>query len=93
MTREEFINYLMEIGVPFRDASKDIPGGGHYDGVYIFEKKAYELKHKHPRKYKGLYVPYLRVSNFDGDWYIREDGWTQYCSESIVLEKVKELAS
>lgn len=92
MTREEFINYLMEIGVPFHDASEDIPGG-EYDGVYIFEKKAYELKRKHPRKNKNLYIPYLRVSNFGGEWYIRENGRTQYCPESIVLKKVKELAS
>ena len=91
MTREfkdELIIYLIENDIPYYEETsiKD------YYAIYIYEKDAYEKKHKHPRKYKDLYVPYLRVSRFDEERpYTRQDGWCQYMSKERVLEIVDKL--
>lgn len=85
MTREEFIEFLSEHGIPFTCdylACK-------YDGVYVFSKKEYNLKKIHPRKYKDLYVPYIRVSDFGhkrGRVYTRENGLVGYKDLSEVLD-------
>ena len=86
MTREEFINFLKDHEIPF---SEDTNNG--MDMVYVYSKVEYEIKQKHPRRFKNLYVPYLRVSNFNGEWYTREDGWCSYMPEEVVIEKCLEL--
>jgi hypothetical protein len=98
MTRDKFINYLVENNIPYYEDTEN--GGILHDGVYVFDKKAYrrleELK-KHPRKYKyeieHCYVPYLRVSHFAGYsyWYVRDNGLCELESESDVMDKVKRL--
>ena len=88
MTREEFINFLKEHEIPF---SEDTDNG--MDMVYAYSKVEYELKKKHPRKFKNLYVPYLRVSNFDGEWYTREDGWCCCLGKCTVLDKCLKLGA
>lgn len=94
MTREEFINVLKEHDIPFEDLSNNDIYVDGYDGVYVFSRKEYSLKKKHPRKYKNLYIPYIRVSNFGGEWYTRQDGWCCYMPEEKVIDIVlKEMAS
>lgn len=83
MTREEFINFLKENDIPFDEYTEH-----GLDQVYVYSKGEYQLKRKHPRKYKNLYVPYLRVSHFDEDrWYTRENGWCEHMNQDRVLEK------
>ncbi len=90
MTREQFIDYLVEREVPFEDASLTVPG---YDGIYVSGKKEYEMKRAHPRKYKDLFIPYIRVSHFDEPaWYTRVNGWVSYMTEKDVLDYVEKLA-
>ena len=86
MTREEFIEFLGEHGIPF---TYDRLAYDKYDGVYVFSKKEYNLKKTHPRKYKDLYVPYIRVSDFGykrGRVYTRENGLVGYKDLSEVLD-------
>lgn len=91
MTREEFIKYLENNNIPFEDASKTIKG---YDAVYVVSKREYEKKRNYPRKYKDLYVPYLRVSHFDEErWYTRENGWVEYKTQEEIMKIVKELGA
>ena len=88
MTYEEFIERLEEIGACYQvyDA---IPGRVQ---VYIHDKGLFQLKKKHPRKYKDLYIPYLRVSGFeDGNYYVRDNGWCQYMPEERIMEIVNDL--
>lgn len=87
MTREQFITFLKSDKIPFKE---DTENGS--DMVYVYSKLEYELKQKHPRKYKNLYIPYIRVSNFDGDrWYVREDGYCSYMCKSAVIDKCVQL--
>lgn len=86
MTREEFINFLKEHDIPYSEYT-----GHGLDQVWVYSKEEYEKIKKHPRKYKDLYVPYLRVSHFDETWYTRENGVTGYMSEDRVLEKCLKL--
>ena len=89
MTKELFIDFLDRREIPYQE--RDING---LELVYVFSKKEFLLKQKHPKKYKDLYVPYLRVSHFDEDrWYTRDNGWTSYMSISRILEKCKELGA
>lgn len=96
MTRDEFINYLVENDIPYCEATTMDSGN---DFVYVYDKKAYrrlEELRRHPRKYKyeleHLCVPYLRVSNFtDWSWYIRDNGICDWAPESVVMGKVKRL--
>lgn len=81
MTREDFINFLKEKDIPFEEYTEH-----GLDQVWVYSKGEYELKKKNPRKYKNLYVPYLRVSNFDGDWYTRDNGLCGYMSPVRVME-------
>lgn len=89
MTREEFIKLLDEIGAIYEES--DVKG---YDGIYICSREEYELRKKHPRKYKDLYVPYIRVSHFDEDQlYVKDNGWCCYRSIDKIIEQVKEYAA
>lgn len=88
MTRQEFIDFLVENEIPYSEYTEK-----GLDQVWVFAKMEYKLKKKHPRKYKDLYVPYLRVSHFDEDrWYTRYNGWTSYMSVDRVLEVCRLLA-
>ncbi len=93
MTRESFIELLKEHNIPFEEIK--LENNPEYDGIYVWEKEAYNKKHAHPRKYKDLHVWYIRVSHFDDDmWYVRENGYVSYWSRDKVFRYVlKELAS
>jgi len=88
MTREDFVEYVKGTGLEYDDKPKGF--GDDYDGIYIFGYES-KLKKAHPRKYKNLYVPYLRVSNFSGDWYVRDNGWCHYAPPCVVMELVEKL--
>lgn len=86
--KDELIIYLIENKIPYYEETsiKD------YYAIYIFEKDAYEKKKKHPRKYKNLYVPYLRVSHFDEERpYTRQDGICGYMSKERIIDIVDQL--
>jgi len=86
MYREDFIDFLKENNLHY--CENTVKG---LDEVYVFSTVEFEAKHTHPRKFKNLYVPYLRVSNFDGDWYVRDNGYCSYMPCEVVLEKCLEL--
>ena len=90
MTCLEFIEFLREKGAAYQVVDNhDHPEVGPQ--VYVFDKDAYTKVRKHPRKYKDLYVPYLRVSRFetDGDTvYVRDDGYCTWEYEENVKEAV-----
>ena len=88
MTREEFVEYVKSTGLEYDDNPKGF--GDDYDGMYIFGYES-KLKKAHPRKYKNLYVPYLRVSNFDGTWYVRDNGYCHHATENEVVRLVEKL--
>ena len=91
MTREEVMTMCDILDLPYEDLSKDETYKEGYDGIYIWDRKAYDEKKKHPRK-KDLFVPYLRVSNFLVDRvYIRENGWTEWTSYDELKKKIKKL--
>lgn len=88
MTREDFIKYLEDNKIPYQE-DHSIP---NYDGVWVMDKDAYELSRKHPRKYKSLYVSYLRVSHFDEERpYTRRDGDCKYMDWTDVMKIVNYL--
>lgn len=94
MTREEFINVLKEHDIPFEEIKLD--NHPEYDGVYVCKKTEFNLKKTHPRTYKNLFVPYIRVSHFDGSgkWYTRHNGYCCDMRESKVMDIIlKEMAS
>lgn len=89
MTRSEFINFLNSNDIPYEEYTEN-----GLDQVYVFSKREFNEKKKHPKKNADLYVPYLRVSHFDGiEWYTRENGWTCYMSIDKILKKCKELGA
>ena len=62
--------YLEKIGARFVDQT--ING---LRQIYVYDKDAYDLKEKHPRKNGDLYTSYLRISDHGGDGlYTRQDG-------------------
>lgn len=86
MTREQFIEMLNENDVHYEEYTEK-----GMDQVWIFSRKEFELKKRHPRTYKDLYVPYLRVSHFnerDKQWYTKENGWTSWMNIKDVINKV-----
>ena len=89
MTKEEFINFLEEHDIHYTEYTDN-----GLDQVYVLSREEYEKKKKNPRKYKYLYVPYIRVSHFDEPtWYTRENGWTQYMEVNKVLDKAIEIGA
>lgn len=89
MTRNEFIDFLKANDIPFEEYTKN-----GLDQVWVYDKKQFEKKKLNPVKNRNMYVPYLRVSNFDGDrWYTRENGWTCYMNQEIVINKCLELGA
>lgn len=86
MTREQFIELLKEKGVHFSEYCEN-----GLDQIWIYSKKEFELKNKHPRKYKNLYIPYIRVSHFnerENFWYTRENGYVEWKFFRDVINKV-----
>jgi hypothetical protein len=97
MTREDFINYLVENNIPY---CEDTENGNDY--VYVFDKVAYELKKKYYEgrklELKDIYIPYLRVSHFVDRgllmttlWYVRDNGICEWTPENVVMDRVKSL--
>ena len=87
MFYEEFIKYLDDIGACY--VVYNNPGRVQ---VYIHDKDLFLLKKKHPRKYKSLFIPYIRVSGFEeGKIYVRDCGLCFYETEEWVKNKAKEL--
>lgn len=85
---ENVKTYLDEIGARYNVVS--ING---FEMIYVFEKDAYDNKKKHPRKYKDLYVSYLRISKHDGDerFYTKMDGITRYLPDYRIKKIIDEL--
>ena len=88
MTKEEFIAFLDRENIPYVETNL-----GSIDQVYVFERKSYDLKKDNPRRYKDLYVPYFRVSNFGEKLYTRDNGWCEYMSDKDVIKKCRELGA
>ena len=86
--KDELIAYLIENDIPYYEETQI----ENYYAIYINDKDAYYKKKKHPRKYKDLYVPYLRVSHFDEDrLYTRQDGICGYMSKERIMDIVNKL--
>ena len=86
--KDELIIYCIENEIPYYEETqiKD------YYAIYIHDKDAYEKKRKHPKKYKDLYVPYLRVSHFDEERpYTRQDGWCEHKTKEQIMNIVDKL--
>lgn len=91
MTREELEMFLEEIGAIYEvDLSCKDKG---VEFVYIHGKDEYLKKKNHPRKYKNLFIPYLRVSWHDGEdrVYTRHNGLTGYMNTDDVKNVCREL--
>lgn len=83
---KEFIDYLNNL-----DARYYVDTEGGVEKIYIFAKKDYDLVHKHPRKYKNRYVPYIRVSHFEGNRvYVRDNGLCEYRSLDVLKKKIEK---
>lgn len=83
MTRNDFIDWLKSIGARFQDCSDSRP----IETVFVYGTKEYDLVHNHPKKYKNLYVPYIRVSWHPEDpreLYIRWNGSTSWSNEQTI---------
>ena len=63
-----------------------------FEQVYVFEKDAYDKRNNHPRKYKDLYVSYLRISDHGGDGlYTRRDGICGEMTDDGIKRIIDEL--
>lgn len=86
--KDELIIYLIENDIPYYEETSI----QNYYAIYIHDKDAYNKKKKHPRKYKDLYVSYLRLSHFENDRaYTRYDGWCCYMSKERIMNIVDKL--
>lgn len=85
---EQVKEYLDKIGARYETVTT-----GDFKQIYVFEKDAYDKKHKHPRKYKDLYVSYLRISCHPGHigLYTRRDGICGYMTDETVKEFIDRL--
>lgn len=73
--------YLEKINARFSDSETN-----GLRQIYVYDKGVYDLKKKHPQKYRNLYMSYLRISDHGGDGlYTRMDG---ICGE-MTDEKIK----
>ena len=96
MLREDFIKLVEKLGLPYKEANIKMLRKKDYDGIYVYGKEAYELVAKHPRKYKDLFVPYIRVSHFDGEcgepMYIRDNGICRNINDKDLVFRLYELS-
>ena len=91
MKQKEFIEIIEKMGIPYKVHEET-------KGVYCMSKMEYELKQKHLRKYKRLYIPYYRVSmfedspNFEGHdgLYVRDNGITGYKPIKVILRDLQD---
>lgn len=81
---EKFINYCNEHKVPY-----DLIEYNGREFMYVYNSKRYKLKTTKPRKYKDLYVPYIRISFHSGDWYVRNNGICSYMSEIMIFASIE----
>lgn len=88
MEKEELIQLCEEMGVPYIAETNSLGE----EIVYVYDAGIYELKHKNPRKYNDVFLPYLRVSNFGPEPYTRHNGWCQYANRQYIVDILKELA-
>lgn len=95
MLRKDFIKLVEGLGLPYKEANVQMLRNKDYDGIYVYGKEAYELVMKHPRKYKDLFVPYIRVSHFDGGFgepmYIRDNGICGNINDKDLVFRLYEL--
>lgn len=69
---------------------EEIPEKG-IDNVWIFSRKEYDAKKKHPRKFKDLYVPYMRVSHFEKKrQYVRDNGWCETINDKELMKRLEK---
>ena len=91
MTKGEFIGYLIDNEIPYTEYSN-----GTVEHIYVLSKKETKLKKAHPRKYKDLFVPYVRVNVdgfYDGEFYIRDSGWCHTVNEEMLMNIVRKLGA
>jgi len=83
ITYEEMITWLNEHKARFQE--NEVNG---LRQIYVYSKEEYDMKNAHPKKYKNLYVPYIRLSwhpeERDDAIYTRWNGDTRYMTEDGV---------
>ena len=87
--KDDMIKWLKERQIDFSDvtAEREIPT------VFVYSHKEHIKKKFYPRKYKDLYVPYLRLSwnwedwEDDGTIYVRDNGYCYTCTNVDALKK------
>lgn len=86
MTRNEFIDWLDSIGAVYD--CRFVEG----DRIYVYDRKMHTYRRMHPEKFRTIYVPYIRIGNFDSDmYYTRYNGIVEYMPESEVMSICMEL--
>lgn len=99
MTREDFKNHLEYYKVKYIEV-KPRDDWDFYQ-IYVEDKRVREFKDSLPKTRSDVYVPYIRVSHFDGSekygmetrngfLYIRENGYTYWMKVSDVIKKCEE---
>lgn len=83
---EKFINYCDEHKIPY-----NLENYNGTEFMYVYNSERYKLKTTKPRKYKDLYVPYIRISFHDGDWFVRNNGICEYMPELVIFASIEEL--
>lgn len=86
-TLDELVRILDEKEMPYEETKLN----NGYRCVHVFDKVAYERKKKHPVKYKNEFVPYIRVSDHNGDPYIRDCGICYTSTWENVLKMIEKL--
>ena len=92
MFREDFIALVEELGLPYKEAKIGLLRDKEYDGIYVYNKHEYEMFVKDPKKYKNLYVPYIRVSDFGSEMYVRDNGYCYYTNDYDLKLKLQQMA-
>ena len=92
MLFEDWLEFLRDVGAEFVIDETFVEQIG--PRIYVFDKDLFLLQKKHPRKYKNLYVPYMRLSRFEersGDAvYVRDNGWCAWYSVEDVKRTICE---
>lgn len=86
VTKENFVNYLNNLGVRYDDESVD----GH-ECVRVYGAPTNYIN---PHGYTVKYTPYLRVSKFgerDDELYVRDNGWCDWYTLIHIHEICVEL--
>ena len=86
INKENFVKWLKDNEVTFEIPDRDI-----YT-IFVYSKMEYEMKNKHPRKYKNIYIPYIRISWHDDKpeaVYTRWNGVCEYMTEKTVKRVIE----